>query len=82
MMSKTTQTKDFDLTIRRDELNHIAPEVVTMLREFVYFGQCRQKNTFERKSLAEHFAALSDEALRKFPSLKLNHVGAKTLVID
>ena len=73
-------TKDFDLTISADELHGIAPALVDMLREFVTYGLCRQSNTHERKSLAEKFAALSHDALKQFPDLKLNHVGAKTIV--
>lgn len=70
----------FNLIIDRAELNALAPEMLDMLREFVTYGTCRQGNAFERKSLAEKFAALAHEAQRKFPNLKLNHCGAKTIV--
>lgn len=71
---------DFDLTITRAALNELAPALVDTLREFVSYGTCKQGNTHERKALAERFAKLAYEAIRQFPDLKLNHVGARTVV--
>lgn len=73
---------DFDLVIDRARLNELAPALLASLREFVGYGLCRQGNTFERKSLAEKYAALAHDALKQFPDLKLNHCGAKTVVTD
>ena len=73
---------DFDLTITQGALNAVAADLVTCLREFVSYGTCRQANTAERKALAEKFRQLSYEAERQFPHLKLNHVGARTIVTD
>lgn len=74
------RTENFDLTISAGELEKIGPALVDTLREFVTYGLCRQNNTFERKILAEHFAELAGNAMKQFPTLKLNHVGAKTIV--
>jgi len=75
-----SETDNFDLTIQKDELEKLTPALVDTLREFVTYGLCRQNNTFERKILAEHFAVLAANAMKQFPNLKLNHVGAKTIV--
>jgi hypothetical protein len=72
--------KDFDLTISREQLAELAPELLDTLREFVGYGLCRQNNKWERQSLAEKFADLAQQALKQYPSLKLNHCGAKTIV--
>jgi len=71
---------DFDLTISRQRLNEIAPALLDELREYVIYGLCRQDNAAERRALAEKFAELAEDTLKKFPDLKLSHVGAKTLV--
>lgn len=71
-----------NLITSREELAELAPALVDMLREFVCFGTCQQANAYERKSLAEKFAELAHEALEQFPQLKLNHVGAKTIIRD
>ena len=73
---------NFNLTISRDELNDIAPELLATLREFVQYGLCRANNTWERKSLAEQYRSLATKALKDFPALKLHHWGAKTIVVD
>jgi hypothetical protein len=72
--------KDFDLTISERELAALAPALVDTLREFVTYGLCRQANTVERKMLSEKFADLAHGAMQQFPTLKLNHCGAKTIV--
>ena len=73
---------EFDLTIDREELNRIAPALLDTLREFVQYGMCRQGNASERKSLAEKVGQLSAKAMRDYPTLKLNHAFAKTIVVD
>lgn len=73
---------DFDLTITREELNALAPALLETVREFVGYGLCRQANAVERKSLAEHYAKIAHDTLRQFPTLKLNHMGAKTIIVD
>lgn len=74
--------KDFDLTITWDDLCRIAPQLLATVKGFVGYGLCRQANTWERKSLAEKFASLAQEALKQFPQLKLNHMNAKTTIVD
>lgn len=71
---------DFDLTLTQAELQRDAPAILDTLRRFVVIGLCRQNNAAERKLLAERFAELSVDALKKFPHLKLNHANAKTIV--
>lgn len=73
---------DFDLTISRQRLNEIAPALLDELREYVIYGGCRQGNAAERRALAEKFAELANGTLKRFPDLKLNHVGAKTTVVE
>ena len=73
---------DFNLTISRQRLNEIAPALLDELREYVTYGLCRQNNAAERRALAEKFADLADGTLKKFPDLKLCHVGAKTTVVE
>jgi hypothetical protein len=75
-------SKDFDLVISRDELNALAPKLLEVLRDFVGYGLCRQNNAYERKALAERFAALAKDAMKKFPGLKLNHMGAETFIAE
>jgi hypothetical protein len=75
-------TKDFNLTITRDELIEIAPALLDAVREFVTYGLCRHANTWERKIMAEKFESLAHETLLQFPQLKLDHVGAKTIITD
>jgi hypothetical protein len=74
------ETSDFDLEISHEELCELAPALLVLFREFVGYGMCRQANAFERKSLAEQFRSLAIKAQREFPSLKLNHGGAKVVV--
>lgn len=73
---------NFDLTISRQRLNEIAPALLDELREYVTWGLCRQGNAAERRALAEKFAELADGTLKRFPDLKLNHVSAKTTVVE
>lgn len=72
----------FNLTMARTELNRIAPELLDELREYVTYGLCRQGNAAERKSLAEQFRRMANATLKRFPDLKLTHVGAKTRLED
>lgn len=74
------KTQDFDARLSNADIAEVAIPAIDMLREFVTYGLCRQNNTAERKMLAERFAQLAGEALKRFPSLKLNHVGAKTIL--
>jgi len=73
---------DFNLTITRQRLNEIAPALLDELREYVIYGLCRQGNAAERRALAEKFADLANDTLKKFPDLKLTHVGATTTVVE
>jgi hypothetical protein len=71
----------WDVTLTQAEAVALAPVVIDLLREFTAYGLCRQKNAFERKAMAEKFAELAREALRKFPQLDLNKMGAETRVV-
>jgi hypothetical protein len=73
---------DYDLTIAKGDLEPRMAAVVDMLREFVTYGLCRQANTAERKSLAEHYRRMANQALEDFPDLKLNHCTCKTIITD
>lgn len=76
------KNNDFDLTISESALAALAPELLEALRDFVGYGLCRMNNRFERDASAKHFAQMAREALRKFPSLKLQHASAKTIVTE
>lgn len=57
----------------------LLPALLSVLRQFVLFGQCRQSTAHERRALAAHYARLARGALRIFPSLRLNqHTITKT----
>ena len=74
--------KSFDLIISRQDLERLAPDVLDSLREFVQYGLCRMNNQHERNASARHFAEMANATLKRFPQLKLNHCGAKTIVTD
>lgn len=79
-MTQDEQKRDFDRHITRKEVEALAPALIEMLGEFVTYAMCRASNTHDRKSLVEKMRDLSGVAMKKFPTLKLNHVGAKTII--
>ena len=81
-MTQKEHLKNFDLRITEAEAKLLAPEVIDTLREFVIYASCRASNTHDRKSLCERLAFMAGEAQRKYHGLKLNHVGAKTIIIE
>ncbi len=82
-MTTHSNLTDFDLILSRDEItDQTIVRLINMLREFTSYGLCRQANTAERKALAERFEKMAHESMKTFPTLKLNHVGAKTVIAD
>ncbi len=75
-------TDTFNPTISRQQLSELAPDLLNTLRTLVEYGQCRQNNRFERESLAKKYRDLAQQAVKKYPALKLNHMGAKTIIIE
>jgi hypothetical protein len=71
---------DFDATISRAELHQIAPDLLACLREIVGHGLCRQNNAAERRMLAEDYRRLAQKAVKRFPGLKFDHMGAETII--
>lgn len=76
------KTTDFDLTMTKSELTEIAPELLIAFREFVSYGLCRMGNQHERNYSARHFAEMANAAMKQFPQLKLNQMGASVTITD